>query len=123
MAMHNRQCHAGLIGASTGEDGIHWNPELFQALFPGLMAPFNPAVNPCFPSRSSGRLMAAIKTEDVPEYELLILSYDNDPLGQWLVPLVPCSELNHSPMNGLLCASSTALNHSILACCRVAMDL
>ena len=39
MAMHNRQGHAGLIGASTGEDGIHWNPELFQALFPGLMAP------------------------------------------------------------------------------------
>ena len=39
MAMHNRQGHAGLIGASTGEDGTDWYPEPFKALFPGLMAP------------------------------------------------------------------------------------
>jgi hypothetical protein len=39
MAMHNRQGHAGLIGASTGKDRTDWNPELFKADFPGLMAP------------------------------------------------------------------------------------
>jgi hypothetical protein len=39
LAMHNRQGHAGLIGASTGEDRTDWNPELFKAVFPGLMAP------------------------------------------------------------------------------------
>tara|TARA_B100001173_G_scaffold262344_1_gene236201 strand:+ start:462 stop:749 length:288 start_codon:yes stop_codon:yes gene_type:complete len=39
MATHNRQGHAGLIGASTGEDCTDWNPELFKAVFPGLMTP------------------------------------------------------------------------------------
>jgi hypothetical protein len=28
-----------LIGASTGEDGTRWYPELFKAVFPRLMAP------------------------------------------------------------------------------------
>ena len=39
MAMDNRQGHVGLISASTGENGTNWNPELFKAVFPGLMAP------------------------------------------------------------------------------------
>ena len=39
MAMHDRQGHAGLIGASTRKNGFDWDSELFEAGFPRLMAP------------------------------------------------------------------------------------